>query len=96
MNEFRKMAATPALNSVVRGRARISVLEPRLIRLEWCEEGIFEDRPTQNICCRDLGEWQFSVRDEGDMLSIDTGRCGSYSATTEDAFRRIISRSPLK
>lgn len=73
MNEFRKMAATPALNSVVRGRARISVLEPRLIRLEWCEEGIFEDRPTQNICCRDLGEWQFSVRDEGDMLSIDTG-----------------------
>ena len=49
------------------------MLEPRLIRLEWCEEGIFEDRPTQNICCRDLGEWQFSVRDEGDMLSIDTG-----------------------
>ncbi|UKI29696.1 MAG: hypothetical protein L6W00_16715 [Lentisphaeria bacterium] len=49
------------------------MLEPRLIRLEWCEEGIFEDRPTQNICCRDLGEWQFSVRGEGDMLSIDTG-----------------------
>ena len=38
-------AADPAA-AVVVGRARFTVLAPRLLRLEYSETGTFEDRPT--------------------------------------------------
>ena len=41
--------------SVVQGeRYRISVLTTRLFRLEYSEDGVFEDRPTQCVLNRDF------------------------------------------
>lgn len=52
------------------GNVRISVLEARLLRLEWSADGIFDDRPTQNVTARDFGA--VSCRCDGN--SVDTGK----------------------
>lgn len=59
--------------SVVQGRTyRFSVLTSQLIRLEYQEEGHFEDRPSQLAINRDFETPLFSVNDELDSLEIHT------------------------
>ncbi len=52
---------------------RITFITDRLIRLEYQEEGIFEDRQTQMVVCRDLGDVNYSVSDSGDSLVAESG-----------------------
>lgn len=40
--------------TVVSGNARFTVLTPQLIRMEWAEDGVFEDRATLGVVNRDL------------------------------------------
>ena len=40
--------------TVVCGNARFTVLTSRLIRMEWAQDGVFEDRATLAIVNRDL------------------------------------------
>lgn len=61
-------------NVIMGERYRISVLTTGLIRLEYSEQGIFEDRPTQIVWNRDLGSCDFQVIDEEDNLEIITDR----------------------
>ena len=59
--------------SVVQGeRYRISVLTPRLFRLEYSEDGVFEDRPTQCVLNRDFATPAFQVFETEDTLKIVT------------------------
>ncbi len=51
---------------------RITVLTERLIRLEYHEEGIFEDRPTNLIWYRSLPECNFHVKEDQTYLEIET------------------------
>ena len=39
---------------VVSGSARFTVLTPQLIRMEWAEDGVFEDRATLGVVNRKL------------------------------------------
>lgn len=39
---------------VISGNARFTVLTPQLIRMEWAEDGVFEDRATLGVVNRDL------------------------------------------
>ncbi|MFW5882627.1 MAG: TIM-barrel domain-containing protein [Planctomycetota bacterium] len=59
---------------VIRGRARFTVLTDRLIRLEYADDGNFEDRPTLAVCNRRLPPAAFRTGQEDDgTLRIDTG-----------------------
>jgi alpha-glucosidase len=58
---------------VVAGRARFTVLTPRLLRLEWSETGMFEDRATYAFPTRRAPVPRFSTREEDGALVIDTG-----------------------
>lgn len=61
--------------AVVQGeKYRFTVLTPTLIRMEYSEEGIFEDRATQVAINRNFEVPKFTVKKTGDMLKIFTDR----------------------
>lgn len=72
MNEFIESAGTNEKNQIKCEHVRISLIESRIIRFEWSSDNTFEDRPTQNVCCRNLGETQFTVSRQEDCIIIDT------------------------
>ena len=57
---------------VVFGNARFTVLGSRLIRMEWSEDGRFEDRATLGIVNRKLPVPQYTVKKAGKKLTIKT------------------------
>jgi alpha-glucosidase len=58
--------------TVVTGDARFTVLTPELIRMEWEEDGEFEDRASLVFIDRRLPVPEFSTRDDGGDLVIET------------------------
>ena len=63
--------ALPA-NMVSGEKYRFSVLTPSLIRMEYSEQGIFEDRASQSVFFRDFPENKFSVERKDGVLRIET------------------------
>ena len=63
--------ALPA-NTVSGEKYRFSVLTPSLIRMEYSEQGIFEDRASQSVFFRDFPENKFSVERKDGVLRIET------------------------
>ena len=59
-------------SQVVVGNARFTVLTDRLVRMEWSEQGQFEDHATLAIVNRELPVPAFSVSRTGDWLLIKT------------------------
>ena len=57
---------------VVCGKARFTVLTPRLIRMEWSENSVFEDRATLGIVNRNLDVPQFDVKRSKSKVTITT------------------------
>ena len=73
--EWRQFASRPlcAKQAVVQGeKYRITVLTARLFRLEYSEDGVFEDRPTQCVLNRDFPVPQFWVFETDGSLKIVT------------------------
>ena len=71
--------ATPEA-TVVCGNARFTVLTDRLIRMEWSEDGIFEDRASLAVINRELPVPAFRTGKKGDGVTIATGKVTlSYS-----------------
>jgi hypothetical protein len=68
--EFHPIAQTKA--QVVSGNARFTVLTPRLIRMEWAEDGVFEDRASLGIVNRDLPVPDFKVKKSAKQTVITT------------------------
>ncbi len=65
--------ADPA--NVVQGdRYRITVLETGLVRLEWSEDGVFEDRASQTVLHRAFAPVDFTVTETPHRLEISTER----------------------
>ena len=58
--------------TVVRGNARFTVLTPRLIRMEWAEDGVFEDNATLGIVNRELPVPDFKVSRNSKAVTIKT------------------------
>ena len=59
--------------SIVQGaKYRISILTPALIRLEYNEEGVFEDRATQAVLNRDFPPVRYRVWENEAQLFIET------------------------
>ena len=59
--------------AVVQGdRYRFTVLADELLRLEYSEDGVFEDRPTQAVTNRRFPVPGYTVTESGDTLEIET------------------------
>ena len=59
---------------VTSGRARFTVLTPRMIRIQYSSKGLFEDRATFAVINRNLPLSDFSTREENGFLYIETGQ----------------------
>lgn len=59
---------------IVEGRARFTVLTDRLVRMEWAEDSLFEDRASLAVINRSLPVPDFQVRRSGNVLTIKTSR----------------------
>ena len=59
---------------VTSGRARFTVLTPRMIRIQYSTKGLFEDRATFAVINRNLPLPDFSTREENGFLYIETGQ----------------------
>lgn len=70
--DFQPKAAEKAV--VVQGKARFTILTDRLIRMEWAEDGVFEDNATLGMVNRNLPVPEFRVRKTGNSLTINTGK----------------------
>lgn len=63
--------ANPAC--VIQGeKYRFTVLTSQMLRMEYSEEGVFEDRPTQIVWNRNFDCPKFTVQDQEHKLEIDT------------------------
>lgn len=66
---------TPAANQkavVVAGNARFTVLTDRLIRMEWAEDGVFEDRASLTFINRNLPVPGYTCTKKGKLLTLRT------------------------
>ena len=59
---------------VTEGNARFTVLTDRLIRMEWSEDGLFEDRASLAIVNRNLPVPKYKVTRAGGILTIATDK----------------------
>lgn len=57
---------------VVCGNARFTILTPQLVRMEWAEDGVFEDRATLGIVNRKLPVPEYKTRRSGKGVTITT------------------------
>src|SRR5260370_28157064 len=57
---------------VVAGRARFTVLTPQLFRMEWADDGHFEDRPSMVFLNRRLPVPEFKITRSGKSVTIVT------------------------
>lgn len=63
---------------VVGEKYRFTILTDCLIRMEYQEDGLFVDEPTQTVICRDFPVVDFRVMDKEDSLEIVTEKMHLY------------------
>lgn len=59
---------------VTNGNARFTVLTPEMIRIEYSDKGVFEDRATFTVINRNLDVPQYSTSEDDTFLYIETGK----------------------
>ena len=72
---FTTLADNPKANEkavVIAGNARFTVLTPQMIRMEWAEDGKFEDRASLTFVNRELEVPEFKVRQTRSKVTITT------------------------
>ncbi|WP_455616371.1 TIM-barrel domain-containing protein [Eisenbergiella sp.] len=77
MKELYKLPARPEANgqNILQGdKYRITMLTEGLVRLEYSEDGVFEDRATQTVINRDFPPVKFQVKETEEELEILTWR----------------------
>ncbi len=74
-------AANPAA-VVTEGSARFTVLTPEMIRIEYSDSAIFEDRATFTVSNRYFDTVpRYEVDDDGDYLTITTDAAVTYKTS---------------
>lgn len=68
--ETRPLALTE--NVICGQKYRFTVLTPSLIRMEYCEQGVFEDRASQSVFFRDFPKNEFTTELNQGWLKIET------------------------
>lgn len=75
MNDLYKLKASPVAlekNTVVKNNCRITLLTGRLLRFEFSESGIFENRATQKVLNRDFEPVDFKISESEEKTVIET------------------------
>jgi hypothetical protein len=75
MKDYLKIETHPqakASNMIQGDCYRFTVLTPCLLRLEYSEDGIFNDAPTQTVLNRDFPETSFELKETEDELELRT------------------------
>lgn len=72
--------------TIIEGEVRISVLTPRMIRIE---HGNFCDQPTQAVWYRNFQAPRFTVNKKGSRITIQTEKCAFYYDMRARRMRRI-------
>lgn len=73
--EFSEEKATADSKSIIQGQKyRITILTESLVRLEYNEEGIFENHPTEFILQRNMPVPKFEVKESPTSIEISTSR----------------------
>ena len=82
---------TPKANKkaiVLGDKYRFTILTPRLLRIEYNEDGYFEDNATQTVINRVFDVPNFTVEDTEGLLKITT-ECIELTYTKEKVFKLI-------
>lgn len=58
---------------IIGNKYRFTVLSPRLIRLEYNDAGIFEDRPTSKVINREFPKTLYEFTESDTLIQINTG-----------------------
>ncbi len=58
---------------IVGNKYRFTILSPRLIRLEYAPDGVFEDRPTSIVINRAFPKCEYSITESASLIQINTG-----------------------
>lgn len=69
--DYEKAKADPK-NIIVGEKYRFTILTERLIRLEYSDNGLFEDRPSELVWYRNFSNVKFDVKDDEHFLEITT------------------------
>ena len=75
MKEHLKIETHPAAcaGNIIQGKNyRITVLTPRLLRLEYSGDGVFNDAATQTVLNRNFPEAAFQVKETEEELQLMT------------------------
>jgi len=67
--------SAPSENTLQIDQARFTVLRSRLIRLEWAEDGVFEDRSTLRVVNRCTPPVSFRIQENARSLRLYTEHC---------------------
>lgn len=67
-----KRSVAKETNVIKGSKYRFTVLTERLIRMEFSEQGIFEDLPTELVWFRDMDKVDFKVKEDSKYLEITT------------------------
>ena len=60
-------------DNVIQGKKyRFTILTDRLVRLEYSESGVFEDRATQNVIFRNFPKVEYTVNTSETLIQITT------------------------
>ena len=71
VKDFKKLI--PQNKYIIKGQTyRFTILTPRLIRLEYNKNGIFEDRATSLVVNRSFGDTNFNISGDEQTLVITT------------------------
>ena len=65
-------------NIVAGDKYRITVLTPALVRLEYCNDGVFEDGATQTVLNRNFPAVDYKLKEEKEYLEIETENIKLY------------------
>ena len=60
-------------NILTLGKSRISVLSPRVIRIEYNDNGEFTDNPSSRIINRNFEKFDYGITESETMIEINTG-----------------------
>ena len=67
-----KKSKTPSAHVYRGSKYRISILSDSLVRLEYSENGLFEDRPTELVLNRNFESPMFSVKEDKKYIEVKT------------------------
>ena len=108
MQEIYRVKTSPVAlsdNMIIGEKYRITVLTEALVRLEYSEDGVFEDRATQTVLFRDFPKTGYHVVRNADGIEVHTSMLhliynekefSSHELNIQSVKRHRVQAQPLR